>query len=105
MLELLALAALNRRIGAIIEGKGHKSGRYKFLTVVLWIGGEILGAFLGAFMSGGESGVTYFLALVGAAIGAAIAYSIANNVLPASASIDSLASSSEPATVGNSSSD
>jgi hypothetical protein len=83
MLEILLLTALTRQIGGIVEQKGYKSGSYKILTVVLWFGGEILGAIIGAIMTAGEESaqcLIYLVALVGAAAGAGIAYSIANNL-------------------------
>ena len=79
MIELIVLAFIVRRIGAIVEDKGHKARWYKVLTVVLWFGGEIFGIFLGFSMSGGDSS-GYFLGLVGAAVGAGIAYAIANSL-------------------------
>ena len=85
MLEILALWALTKRIGAIVEQKGHKSGGYKLLTVVLWFGGEILGAILGVAMASGSSSMqctVYIVALMGAAAGAFAAYLIANNLSP-----------------------
>jgi len=86
MLEILALVYLTRKIGGVVEAKGHKGGRYKVLTVVLWIGGEFVGAILGGVLSGGaESGLgaVYLFALLGAAAGAGLAYFIAANVPPA----------------------
>lgn len=85
MLEILVLLALTKRIGAIVEQKGYKSGRYKLLTVVLWFSGEILGAILGTAMASGSSDAqctVYIVAFMGAAAGAAIAYLIANNLSP-----------------------
>ena len=86
MLEILALLALTKRIGNIVESKGHKATKYKWMTVGLWFGGEIVGVILGAIIAGGSDSaqcLIYVVALIGAAIGAAIAYSIANNVKPA----------------------
>jgi len=83
MLEILLLAALTKQIGKIVEQKGYKSGSYKALTVILWFGGEILGAIVGVFMAGGDEStqcLIYLVALAGAAVGAGIAYSIANNL-------------------------
>jgi hypothetical protein len=90
MLEILALLALTRKIGKIVENKGYKPGMYKFLTCVLWFGGEIFGAILGAIISEGEMIPTYLIAILGAMIGAGTAYLIAVNrperPLPQSAS-------------------
>jgi len=86
MLEILVLWTLTKRIGNVVEAKGHKSGGYKLLTVVLWFGGEIVGAIIGAFATGGnESGqcAAYLFALLGAIVGAGVAYGIANSLSPA----------------------
>ncbi len=82
MLEILALIYLTKKNGAIAEGKGHKPGRYKFLTVLLWVGGEIFGAILGGILSMGSDGVglVYVLALVGAVVGAGLSRLIVNNL-------------------------
>lgn len=81
MLELIVLIALTRRVGAVVEKKGHASRRYKVLTVILWFGGEVVGAFIGAIASNGETAPTYVAALVGAAVGAGIAYMIADGAI------------------------
>ncbi len=80
MLEILALLALTKKIGAIAETKGRKAGGYKLLTVVLWIGGEFIGAFIGAAIGNGDTCATYAVAIAGAAIGAGIAYLIVNGL-------------------------
>jgi hypothetical protein len=83
MLEILVLIALTSRIGKIVEAKGYKSGKYKWMTAGLWFGGEILGAMVGALMMGGnQSGscALYIVALIGAGIGAAISNSIATGL-------------------------
>ncbi|MBL7182903.1 MAG: HEAT repeat domain-containing protein [Anaerolineae bacterium] len=87
MLEILVLWALTKRIGSIVEQKGRKSGRYKVLTVVLWLGGEIIGAIVGAIMAGADESARYLIyivALGGAAVGAGISYLIAENLAPVS---------------------
>jgi hypothetical protein len=86
MIEIIILWSLTKRIGNIVEEKGHKSGGYKLLTVVLWFGGEFVGAILGALVTGVESSgqcTAYIFALLGAATGAGIAYWIANSLSPA----------------------
>jgi hypothetical protein len=86
MLEILFLFWLTKRIGAIVEPKGHKGWKYKLLTVGLWFGGEIVGAFIGAFIaSGSDSSLglgVYVIALIGAGIGAFISFTIAKNLEP-----------------------
>jgi membrane protein DedA with SNARE-associated domain len=82
MIEILALIYLARKNGSIAEKKGHKPGRYKLLTVLLWLGGEVGGAFLGAMMAGGteEMGLIYLLALLGALVGALLSRLIVNKL-------------------------
>ncbi|HLO16486.1 MAG TPA: hypothetical protein VK206_16760 [Anaerolineales bacterium] len=80
MLEILVLIVLTRRIGTIVEPKGYKSGGYKLLAVLLWFGGEILGAIIGAVIARRDESaqcLIYLIALTGAAIGGFIAYAIA----------------------------
>jgi uncharacterized membrane protein YeaQ/YmgE (transglycosylase-associated protein family) len=82
LLEILAiiyLCKLNRRIA---EKKGHKSGRYKFFTVLLWIGGEILGVVLALSLAseGDDTGPVYLFSLVGALIGAGVSRLIVSNL-------------------------
>ena len=79
MIELIVLAFIVRRIGALVEDRGHKARWYKVLTVVLWFGGEVLGIFIGISMSGGDSN-GYIIGLLGAAVGVGIAYAIADNL-------------------------
>lgn len=85
MLEILFLIWFTGKIGKMVESKGHKGGKYKWMAVGLWVAGEFLGAFIGAFAAGSSDDVqcmTYGFALVGAGIGAAIAYAIANRAEP-----------------------
>jgi len=81
MLEILVLFALTGKIGRICESKGRKSGGFKALTVLLWFGGEIVGAVIG-YSTGGEGIGVYLFALIGAAIGAGISVLIAVNLEP-----------------------
>ena len=85
MIEILVLLWYTGKIGKIVEAKGYKPGKYKWMTAGLWFGGEIIGAILGALMASSSSDtqcIAYAVALIGAAIGAAIAYAIANNLEP-----------------------
>jgi hypothetical protein len=87
MLDILALWLLAKWIGNIVAEKGHKSGWYKVLTVVLWFGGEIVGAIFGTVLTGASESAQcdiYLFALAGAAAGAGIAYLVATNLSPAS---------------------
>jgi hypothetical protein len=85
MLEIIALFTLTRRIGEIIKQKNRKSGWYKFMTVLLWFGCEIIGGIIGGIIVGltdSPDGVIYLIALAGAAVGAGIAYTIAKALPP-----------------------
>jgi hypothetical protein len=83
MLEILALVFLTRKNGSIAEKKGHKPGRYKWLTVLLWFGGEIVGAIGGAVLASANEdlgGLVYLLALIGAVVGAGLSRLIVNRL-------------------------
>jgi hypothetical protein len=88
MLEILALILLTKEIGKIVEAKGHKSGKFKWMTVGLWLGGEITGMVVGMFLAmllGGDEStqcIIYIIALLGAVLGAGTAYLIAKNIQP-----------------------
>ena len=92
MLEIVLLVVLTRKIGAILQGKGRTSGWFKFLTVVLWFGGEIVGGVIGVVvgeMYGFDIMVAaYPLALLGAIAGAIAAYVIAQSARPAEAAVE-----------------
>jgi hypothetical protein len=85
MLEILAIFYLCRLNGRIVERKGHKSGRYKLLTVLLWIGGELLGGVLALILVNGSeaTGLVYLFALGGAVAGAALSCLMVNRLPPA----------------------
>lgn len=83
MLEILLLWVLTKHIGKIVEEKGQRSGWYKVLTVVLWLGGEIAGVAVGKIIADKYElsvWVAYLFGWVGAALGAGMAYLIANNL-------------------------
>jgi len=83
MLEIWLLWVLTKRIGKIVEQKDRKSGWYKILTVLLWLGGEFTGVIVGiAIVDKFELSewVAYLFGWVGAAVGAGIAYLIANKL-------------------------
>ncbi|HLL71110.1 MAG TPA: hypothetical protein VK363_06730 [Pyrinomonadaceae bacterium] len=85
MLEIIALIMLTRRIGDIVKQKNRKSGWYKFMTVLLWFGCEVIGAVIGGIIvgiTGSPDAVIYLIALAGAAVGAGIAYLIAKALPP-----------------------
>jgi len=85
MLEIIALVMLTRRIGDIVKQKNRKSGWYKFMTVLLWFGCEVIGAVIGGIvvgLTGSPDAVIYLIALAGAAVGAGIAFLIAKALPP-----------------------
>src|SRR5262245_2158140 len=91
MLEIILLITLGKRIGNIVRPKGHKAGLYQFLLVILWFGGEILGAIFGTIIGAvvlqqnEPTLLAYLFALLGAAAGAVIAFVIAKNLPPTQA--------------------
>ena len=85
MLEILLLIFLTRKVGEIVEAKGHKPGWYKLMTVLLWIGGEVSGAVAGGVVSaltGAGTGFVYLFALLGAAAGTCVAFVVAKTRSP-----------------------
>jgi predicted branched-subunit amino acid permease len=83
MLEIVILIFLTRHVGEIVKSKGRKPGRFKLLTVVLWIGGELTGAVVGAVigeLSNSGMGFAYLFALLGAAAGAGLSVIIARSI-------------------------
>jgi zinc transporter ZupT len=88
MLEIILLIYLTRKIGAIVGAKGRKAGWYKFLTVLLWFGCEVIGAIIGAIIVGVSNGpqlLIYLFALCGAALGAVASFLVAKAVPPIAA--------------------
>lgn len=86
MLEILALIAMGKRIGSKMRDKGRSAGWHQFLLVVLWFGGELVGAVFGVLATHGRGGVeVYVFALIGAAIGAGVTFLIVNSAAPNSA--------------------
>ena len=83
MLEIVALIFLTRKVGEIVESKNRKAGWYKFMTVALWIGFEVVGAIIGGVyvaLSGASDAFSYLFALVGAACGAGLSFIIAKSL-------------------------
>ena len=89
MLEILMLIFLTRKVGEIVSAKGRKAGWYKFMTVALWFGCEIIGGIIGgviiAISRSDSFAIAYLFALVGAVIGAITSYVIAKAVPPVTA--------------------
>jgi F0F1-type ATP synthase assembly protein I len=85
MLEIILLIYLTRHVGETVQAKGRRSGWFKLMTVLLWIGGEITGMVIGVIvsrLSDTGNALIYVFALVGAAMGAGISVLIARSVSP-----------------------
>jgi len=83
MLEILAIIYLCKKNGSIAEKKGHPPGRYKALTALLWIGGEIAGGIFAILLSSGSddaTGFVYLFALLGAMAGAGLSRLMVNRL-------------------------
>ena len=85
MLEILLLVYLCKEVGKILRNKGRSPGWFQFLMVVLWLGGEFLGAMVAVILGVSGGGGVYIGALIGAAGGAVLAFVIAKSAAPASA--------------------
>ncbi len=93
MLEIIILINLAKKIGVIVEQKGRKKGRYQFMMVAFWFGGEFFGAIVGAIVAelaleneGLGNLLAYILALLCAILGVVVAFLIAKNLQPIDAS-------------------
>src|SRR5215207_8361128 len=91
MLEIIALIYLTRYVGDIAKSKGRRPGWFKLMTVVLWIGGELMGLVVGGIVAAlsdssgdpeSDAGMifVYLFALVGAAAGAGLSVIIARSL-------------------------
>ena len=89
MLEVILVWVLAKKIGGVVEAKGHTRIGYQLMLVAFWIGGEVAGGIVGAIVQSGasvgdgEQGfpcMVYICALLGAAAGAGIAFVIANGL-------------------------
>jgi hypothetical protein len=75
MLEILFLTWFARHIGETVRVKGYAPGGYRFLAVLSWIGGEMLGLLVGSALTQGPA--VYLVGLAGAVLGAATMQQIA----------------------------
>ncbi len=83
MLEIIFIYFLVKRMGEILEDKGRPATLYKILVVVLWIGGEIVGAIIGAIISelaDASPLIVYVFALAFAGIAVGILFAIAKGL-------------------------
>ncbi len=55
MIELLVLLSLTGHVGRIVTPKGRSAGGFRFLTILLWFGGEAAGAVFGRVLVGRET--------------------------------------------------
>jgi len=88
VLEIAVLWGLCRKIGEMVEAKGHSRLLYQAVLVAMWFGGEITGfvigvIVMGALGSGGQRDICfcYLSAFFFAAVGAGSAFLVAA-VLP-----------------------
>jgi len=94
MLEILLIIHLCKKIGTKIRSRGGSPGGYQALLVLMWFGGEILGAILGgvftAIINPHEEMflLAYLFAIIGAVIGAATAFWIADRANPPQPAIE-----------------
>ena len=75
MLEIFAVMWLCNKNKQNAQMRGHKGGAYVAITLLLWIGFEVLGFVIGAVLELGYG--AYLLALVLAVVGGFISYGIA----------------------------
>lgn len=80
MLEILAIVWLCKTNKKNAASRGRKTGGFVALTVVLWIGMELLGLVIGS-AAGAEFG-GYVMGILFAALGGLISYLIAKNCKP-----------------------
>ena len=86
MIEIILLILLCNSNAKKVKARGRKPGMFVFLTIVLWVGMEFLGAIIGSviavFRSQDSLFLAYLMGLVFAVIGAVISVQIAKNVTP-----------------------
>jgi hypothetical protein len=88
VLEILLLWGLCRKIGEMVEAKGHSRLLYQGVLVAMWFGGELTGAIIGVIVISALGGTgqrdlcfCYLCAFFFAAVGAGSAFLVAA-VLP-----------------------
>jgi hypothetical protein len=83
MFEVLILIWLTKCVGIIVEERGQKRGLYTALIIMMWFGGEFMGAIFGAIITGWSPSaqcLLYAIALAGGGLGAYSAYRIADRL-------------------------
>lgn len=64
MLEIVILVLLTRQVGKMVRAKGYSGLGYQAATVLLWLGGEMLGLYIGlAFLNEANYQSTIYLVL------------------------------------------
>jgi hypothetical protein len=76
MLEIFAIIGCCKILGAKVRKLGRKAVGYQLMFVLLWFGGEFLGAFLAAASGAREMVAVYVGGLIGAAAGAGLGFLI-----------------------------
>jgi hypothetical protein len=91
MLEIALIIVISKKIAVQLRKKGRSPAGYIALFVLLWLGGEIVGALVGTVITvvqnpraldSGFNFTAYILALIGAAVGGSIGYIIARVMPP-----------------------
>jgi hypothetical protein len=82
VLEFVLVFFLARYVGNLVEVRGHSGTGYRWLTVGLWVGGEILGFVVGINMSRGSDSIlaAYPFGIAGALAGFFLALFLARQV-------------------------
>lgn len=81
MLEIIAIVFLCRHHARLCREKGYHPTGYVVLTVLLWIGFEVIGAIVGGIIAY-ETTAIYILALLGAGVGALVSHVIVRGLTP-----------------------
>ncbi|WP_124980681.1 hypothetical protein [Nonlabens xiamenensis] len=80
MLEIFLIIFLSKKIGRMVEAKGHNKKWYQIGFVISWIVLEICGFIWGAILFGENGIATYLVAIIGAASSYLTFYIIAKSL-------------------------
>jgi hypothetical protein len=89
MLEIFLLIYLSKKIGKVLESKGHKKAWYIAVFVITWIAAEVGGGAIGAVLFPEAPIAMYGIALLGAGAAYFANYYFAKS-LPDSTPVDLL---------------
>jgi hypothetical protein len=82
-LEIILVVVLGRSIANRCLDNGRSATGGVILLILLFFGGEFIGAFIGALLTEGRvTGVVYLCAVMGAAAGAVTTFAIVNSLSP-----------------------